>query len=79
MGVYVILLAKLAPKVKDFRSNIKIIYRESRLVGFPVYIGALLNVGSAQLLILMLGVYVGVEAVGHYSLAFMIDLCDQMI
>jgi len=70
---------KLNSKFCNLRQTFKYITQENKNNGMPVYVGSLAAVGTANILGVVLGLYIDLETLGYYSLALMISSSLQLI
>ncbi len=69
----------LKPKFTNIRRTIALVWKENRTYGFPVYLGIIAGVASAQLGGLTIGYYIDTVNVGYFSLAMTISMPLAMI
>lgn len=65
----VYITSRLRPKIRSIRSFVSPLIEENRRYGFPVFVGSLANVTSAQVGTLVVGYLVDNVNLGYYSLA----------
>jgi len=61
------------PLFQQFRQHFKTVSKENKTNGFPIYVGTLANVATAQSLGVLVGIYIDMESVAYYSLAIVVS------
>ena len=77
--VIIFLAGSIKPSFKNRKQHTKEIFKTNRKFGFPVYIGAIANVASAQLGSLSVAYFMDNISVGYFSLAVTITTPLMMI
>jgi len=78
-AVIIAMIIVCKPEFRNIGENLSLIWKENKTYGFPVYIGALAGVASAQLGGLSVGYFVDNTNVGFYSLAITVSMPLRMI
>ncbi|MFK5894214.1 MAG: oligosaccharide flippase family protein [Pseudomonadota bacterium] len=69
----------LKPSFQKISKHFKNISVENKVNGFPIYVGTLANVATAQSLGVLVGIYVSMESVAFFSLAVVVSGPLQML
>lgn len=67
------------PIFKNLDKAYTLVRDENKVNGFPIYVGTLANVATAQSLGVLVGIYVDMEAVAYFSLAIVVSSPLQML
>lgn len=71
--VFIFIVSKLEINLKPDLTVLKQLISENKSYGFPVYVGAISNVGTAQLAGLTIGIFIDNRSFGLFSLALAIS------
>lgn len=70
MAIFILFaIFRLKPVFAESKENLRIVWNENKTYGFPVFIGALASVASAQLGGLSIGYFINNTNVGYFNLA----------